>query len=309
MIDQEWLGNLNFIGTHGLHIEGLAGLGSEKVVFKATAPDGKELVIQTYRHHLGYHIREIPLLLSDKPLYDVRRLNRKLAQIVGDNSLDEMSADYDRLFSSVIRILFEGCTKGEQSRVDVPGVLAALSMFVTPASPEALPFLLGTPMMARRLQELATLSPDPANPISFWVRVNGPNFPIEAHADQIKGWATDILAYCRSANDRAPFEPESLSRNPMFVWGAAVTDEFFVDDELPAAVMFIEEEFGRLPSHPNVVQLLEQISAIASLMACVLKESKVDRLVKLCGMLGLMFDVHDREGKIVASSVPRRLDR
>jgi hypothetical protein len=50
MIDQEWLGNLDFVRPDGLHIKGLAGLGSEKVVLNATRPDGKQLVLQTYRH-------------------------------------------------------------------------------------------------------------------------------------------------------------------------------------------------------------------------------------------------------------------
>jgi len=83
MIDEAWLNSLDFAGVHGLHIKGLAGLGSEKVVFRASAADGKELVLKTYRHHLGYHIKEIPLHLSDKPMYDVERVNKKLLRLVG----------------------------------------------------------------------------------------------------------------------------------------------------------------------------------------------------------------------------------
>ena len=85
--------------------------------------------------------------------------------------------------------------------------------------------------------------------------------------------------------------------------GAAVTDGFFADDELPAAVAFVKEKFGALPSHPRVAQSLEQITAIAGLMACALTESELPRLVKLCGILGFMFDVYDRSGKVVASSM------
>src|SRR2546422_3113343 len=176
MIDQEWLRNLDFVRPDGLHIKGLVGIGSEKVVLKATARDGKELAMATYRHVLGYHIREIPTVLSDKPMYDVNRLNRKLAQLIGDDSLDEMTSEYDRLFSSVVRILYEGCTKDSQSKANVPMVVAGLSLLLIPSEPDAVPFLLATPMMKRRLQEIASLTLDPQKPVSMFVRVNGPNF-------------------------------------------------------------------------------------------------------------------------------------
>lgn len=302
MIDQEWLSNLDVVRPDGLHIKGLAGIGSEKVVLKTTTPDGKGLVLQTYRHVLGYHIREIPLIVSVKPLYDVNRLNRKLAQLVGDDTLDEMTSEYDRLFSSVIRILYQGCTRNAQSKANVPLVVATLSQLLTPSDPEALAFLLATPMMNRRLQALASLTPDPADPASMFVHVNGPNFPIDDLMDEVTEWARSMLEYCAGSKDNPPFEPATLSQNPLFIWGAAVTDGFFTDDELPSAVAFVRQQFGDLPSHPRVMQFLEQITAVATLMACVLDESELKRLVKLCGMLGFMFDVYDREGKVVASS-------
>jgi hypothetical protein len=307
VIDQEWLKNLDFVRPDGLHVKGLAGLGSEKVVLNATAPDGKELVLATYRHVLGYHIREIPMIISDKPMYDVNRLNRKLAQLVGDDTLDEMTSEYDRLFCSVIRILYNACTKNAESKANVPMVVTALSLFLTPTEPEALRFLLATAMMKRRLQELASLKPDPNDAASMFVHVNGPNFPINALMDQVTEWAKSVLVYCAEAKDQAPSEPESLSQNPLFVWGAAVMDGFFTDDELPAAAGFVKEKFGELPSHPRVGQFLEQIAAVAGLMACALKESGIRRLVKFCGMLGFMFDVHDGSGKVVASSMPGSL--
>jgi len=74
-----------------------------------------------------------------------------------------MTSEYDRLFSSVIRILYQGCTQNAQSKANVPLVVATLSMLLTPSDPGALPFLLATPMMSRRLRELAGLTPDPAN--------------------------------------------------------------------------------------------------------------------------------------------------
>jgi hypothetical protein len=154
------------------------------------------LVLQTYRNVLGYHIREIPMVLSEKPMYDVNRLNRKLAQLIGDETLDEMTSEYDRLFCSVIRILYQGCTQNADNKANVPMVVATLSMLLTPSDPEALPFLLATPMMNRRMQELAGLTPDPANFASRFVHVNGPNFPIDALMDEVTEWAQSMLAYC-----------------------------------------------------------------------------------------------------------------
>jgi hypothetical protein len=303
MIDQEWLSSLDFIRPDGMHVKGLAGIGSEKVVLNVTAADGKKLVLSTYRHVLGYHIREIPMVISEKPMYDVDRLNRKLFQLVGDDTLDEMTAEYDRVFSSVIRILYQSCTQSAESKANIPMVVGALSLFLAPSDPDALPFLLATPMMKRRLEDLANLTPDPDDAASMFVHVNGPNFPIAALMQQVTEWARSMLKYCADAQSRAPFEPATLSQNPLFIWGAAVTDGFFADEELPRAVAFIEERFGRLPSHPRMLQFLEQIKAIATLMACALKESELERLMKICGMLGFMFDVHDGDGRIVASSM------
>jgi len=294
---------LDFVRPDGMHIKGLSGIGSEKVVLKAIAADGEELALMTYWHILGYHIREIAIVISEKPMYDVDRLNRKLFQLVGDDTLDEMTAEYDRVFSSVIRILYQGCTQSAESKANVPLVVGALSMLLAPSDPDALPFLLATPMMKRRLEDLANLTPDPDDPASMFVHVNGPNFPIDGLAQQVTEWAKTMLKYCADPQSQAPFEPATLSQNPVFVWGAAVTDGFFTDEELPRAVAFIKERFGRLPTHPRMLQFLEQITAIATLMACTLKESELGRLMKLCGMLGFMFDVHDRDGRIVGSSM------
>ena len=243
------------------------------------------------------------MVISEKPMYDVGRLNRKLFQLVGDDTLDEMTAEYDRVFSSVIRIVYQGCTQSVASKANMPMVIKALSLFIAPSNPDALPFLLATPMMKRRLEDLANLKPDPDDPSSMFVHVNGPNFPIDALMEEVTEWASGMLKYCADAQAHAPLEPATLSQNPLFIWGAAVTDGFLADEELPDAVAFVEERFGRLPSHPRMLQFLEQIAAIATLMACVLKNSELDRLMRLCGMLGFMFDVQDRDGRTVGSSM------
>src|ERR1051325_3377815 len=277
MIDEEWLKGLDFLGVGGIHIKGLAGLGSEKVVFRAEHPDGTDVVLKTYRHHLGYHIREIPLLLSETPRYDIDRLNNKLLSLVGNEVIDAMTCDYDRMFSSVVRILHTMAEKGV-SPENTHLMLPLLGANLIPDCPEALSFLFSTPMMRRRIDEIATLSPAEPSNIAAWLpTVNGPNFPISDMVDRLREWARNLSKSQQASVQTAPMEPNSLSNNPLFIWGAAVTDGFFTDDELPKAKAFIEAQFGRLPSHPRVAVLMEQASAIASLLACVLNESKVER--------------------------------
>ena len=100
-----------------------------------------------------------------------------------------MTSEYDRLFCSLIRILYNACTQNAESKANVPMVVAGLSLFLAPMERDALRFLLATPMMNRRLQELASLKPDPNDAASMFVHVNGPNFPIDALMDEVIGRA------------------------------------------------------------------------------------------------------------------------
>ena len=306
MIDEEWLKQLDFVGVGGMRIHGLVGLGAESIVLGSTAPDGRELVTKVRRHHLGLHIREIPLFLSDKPLYDVGRVNKKLLGMIGSSTFDEQTSEYDRMFSSILNILHKMERVDEQSiELTASMVSILLGNRLTPYCPEAIHFGLATPQVARRLGEIASLSApgENADPREFFPRVNGPNFPIEGVYSSLIAWANTMLKLRQALVPTAPFEPGTLAENPMFIWGAAVMDGFFTDDELPKVTAFIEQNFGPLPNHSKVSVFMEQIDAISHLLAGVLKESKVERFVTLCGMLGFMFEVHDPDGKQVASSM------
>lgn len=304
MIDEEWLKRLDFVGVGGLRIHGLAGLGSDNVVFNATAPDGKRLVTKVRRHHLGFHIKEIPLFLSEKPLYEPSRVNNKLLGLVGNTSFDEMTCEYDRMFSSIVNIMHTA----ERADGGAAEVMAALLPMMlghklTPYCPEAFQFALATPFVERRFAEIASL-PDPGDdPLQMIPRVNGSNFPITGHRDSLVRWAQSMLEMRRRLLSTASFEPETLADNPMFIWGAAVMDGFFTDDELPQTVAFIEKHFGKLPKHAKAGVLMEQIDALGHLLVGVLKNAEVQRFIKLCGMLGFLFQINDADGREVASSM------
>ena len=79
-------------------------------------------------------------------------------------------------------------------------------------------------------------------------------------------------------------------------------DGFFTDDELPQVVRFVETTMGRLRTLTDADLFLKQITAVAAALTCV-SDCEIDRLVKLCGLLGFHFDVHDQTGRLVASSV------
>lgn len=300
MIDEEWLRNLNFKGMQGCRIKGLVGIGAEKVSLGAIAPDGKQLVIQTYRHLLGYHIREIPLLLSEIPLYDLNTLNRKLKQQVGRTDFDENTSEWDRVFSSLMRWLFTIFEKVQSPR-EMAMTITTFGGSVTPFCPEALLFAVTTPFVRRRFEEIATL-PSPSSDFP-WPRVNGPNFPIEESHELLIRWAETMLAAIDILKPIAPLEPDTLPKNPAFIWGGAVMDSFFTDQELPKAVEFIEAEFGRIPKSDRAGVVMEQMCAMASLLVRFLDRSEIDRLMQLCALLGLLFDVQDKNGEVVASSM------
>jgi len=86
----------------------------------------------------------------------------------------------------------------------------------------------------------------------------------------------------------APLSPQTLSSNPLFVWGAAVMDGFFTDDELPRVVKFVEAMMGRLRALPDADLFLRQITAVAAALTSV-SDCDIKRLMKLCGLLGFHF--------------------
>jgi hypothetical protein len=286
MIDEDWLKTLDFIGVNGLHFHGLVGTGAFAIVLRATSPEGEELAIKVRRHHLGFHLREIPLFMSDKPMYDVDRVNRKLSKLMGNDNLDEMTSEYDKLFDVLMTVFHD---EGKDDPMCVP----LLGQRRTPRCPEAWPFLFGTPMMRRRLTGLPSLTE------GFIAEVVGGDLD-----PTIGLWKRELAQASKVLSILAPLSPEKLTSNPLFIWGAAVMDGFFTDNELPQVVKFLNNTAGPLSLLPDADLFLKQIIALSTALTCV-RDCEIDRLVKLCGMLGYYFDVHDQMGRLVATAVPQ----
>jgi len=276
MIDEEWLSELRFEAYGGSHVVGLAGLGSEHVVLKAIEADGEEIVLKTSRHGLGFHIRELPLYLTAKKEYDLGRVNDKLRQLVGRDDVDEMTMEYDRLACSVLSNLhMQGMT-----------VLLMKAAAMGLLENEMTAFL-KSPGIRRRLQHWAAMRAEANDITDLIIRVNGAHFPIADERIELIQWAKASL----KAIDALPMpalRPDLLTKNPLYVWGAAAMDGFFTDDELPAVAAYIEKHFGRLTDRDDCRLLLDQVSAIAQLLVFFLEETEVDRFVKLCAECGFI---------------------
>jgi len=271
MIDEEWLGELSFETLSGVRITGLAGYGNEKIQLKGILPDGTQVVVGTYKHHLGYHIREIPPFLSGRPLYNVETVNRKLCGLMGCGFVDAICSDYDRVYASIVKWLH---TKLNQNVHEVSAVIRSMGAIITPACPEALHFILASSGMKRRFEEIASL-PDGKDIRLMLPRVNLPNFPIDGYREELVAWGRRMLEVSASLAEDAPLEPEGLEQNILYVWGAAALDGFFTDAELPLVKQILEEQFGTLMAHPKRDIWVGQIDAVAHLMACFLEKSQV----------------------------------
>jgi hypothetical protein len=283
MIDEEWLKELRFDTLGGAKITGLAGTGGEHVVLNAEGPNGEQLVVKTYRYALAFHIKEIPPFMTETPQYEVQRVNEKLARLVGRNDLDLIMSEYHRLHSSVMRILHgDGITGQEMMKAMLAGVLLGVD--------DELRFFVRTPGMRRRLEEWAAMRRERVEDEDWLMHVNGPNFYFYASREHLVDWADKTLKEI-DALPATNLRPDLLSQNPLYVWGGAVMDHFFTDDEIPQAVEFIERRFGRIPSHEHVFEFTMQCGAIADLMSTFLKKSEVQRFARLCAAAGVHFEV------------------
>lgn len=286
MIDREWLAKLDFESIAGKVVE--TKLGTEKVVFIVENDKGEQHAMKTLKNHLGFHICEIPPMLTKNPIYDVDIVNDKLNKMLGNPFYDAMPHDYDRLYSLLTKILFE---KGVQ------GVIASL---FSSESTETLPFILGTPGIKRRIHELKELTSSKSFNEDRPIDINGPNFPIKIWPGVTKWEGVNldsISAFCSG------YEPQTLHDNPLFIWGGAILDGFFNNDELKHAAKYINANFGNIPSRSDANVLVSQIDAISSLLVQFFDNIKIERLVKFCAYCGVIFDVHDKKGNDVCSGL------
>jgi hypothetical protein len=293
-LDEEWLNSLRFTAIGGVEVDGLQGVGSEKVVLRGDMPTGEKVVLQTFRWHLGYYIKEIPPFLLDGASHDPDRLNIKLSNLVGDQLIDQACGEYHRLFSLLVaKILEDGLLS-----------LTMPSIFIVNLT-DAVPFLIATPGIRLRLQDIAYLAEeDDGNP---FVTLNAP-FRISNFRRRVRELAAKALAELEHLPPpNGDFEPERFADDPLVAWTAAVMDGFFTEDQFDIAANFIEQKFGALTADPRAGVRLLQLSALLDAYAYFLRKEEdrasVRRAVQFLARCKCVMDVSDHNGKLIASGM------
>jgi hypothetical protein len=300
MIDENWLGTVRGTTPEGYEIIGLLGVGAEKVVFEAKSADGQEVAMATPRWTLAYHIQEPSLALTTEPLYSVVNLNEKIHNLVGHRVWHRWVFWYHKLHVRYLRII---------QKYGIPGCIASS---MTQDSIEYVPFFLKSPGMDERLIELAEwpepVASDP-NSILIYIPEDLVVEPLRDTVWTARNWAAKAIEAIRQYPDRVPYTPSRLYYNPLILWGGAILDDFFVDEEIEEVAEFITHRFGRLSKREDVFELQGQFFCIASMLAQYF-EGKIDkqigRWLKLAGLCGIHGEITDSSGRTVATNFPMK---
>ena len=245
MIDEEWLKSLRFempgIGT----VTGLAGVGSQSVVLNCTDLEGQEVVLQYPRRSLAWHLKEVPRNFGWEPGHSIDRVNRKLLTAIGSPSIDENCYIYNQVFNTTLGQLLE------------KSLSAWLSEAKTQDYVHPLAYLVQTDIVVRRTQDILSSNVksqfDSAGKEFFgWL------FPVDT-IHRVAEILQDMKLVCTLEDMvalRQDLAPDKLSRNPLFVWGAAVLEGMIDEDEYEATAAFLKDRFPEMqqPTHTLAMQ-------------------------------------------------------
>src|SRR6266516_2014735 len=301
MIDEEWLRGLQFDSPQG-RVNGIVSVSGEAILFRCTGPDGTDLVWKVRYGHLGMSLalRELPMTLTLKPEYDLQRLNNKLLRFVGNPSLDSTLRPYGSLYTPLIAQLHQHGVAGLLRRDEIAKYRQDLI------------FILRTPGIQVRLQDMAALKRGPRSQeeSQFLKEVSfSPEMFIRTIPLRLFGWPVvindvrdiryrivlrarkNLWAIRRLPHAHPDLYPEKLPENPLYLWGAAIVDGFFTDEELPAVTDFLTNHFGSLPQHPQAETFARQLIALLHLLQQSEEPHYTYRFIKLCQMTGLITDI------------------
>lgn len=212
MIDEEWLSSLEFESPDFGHIRGLAGVGGYLVALNLDTYSGEEKVLK-FRRELWYlpcYLRELPLWLTRAPAYDLDRLNRKLAGLVGDPNLHIYVEQYNRLHDRLVGDLV-GDTDPRGARLN-----DALT------DPDWM-FLCRMPPVLERLSDVSRSD--------------------DRHRRAI---ADKVLAALARLRPTMPLLPERVYDNPLLVWAGAILGGYYSKEQFESAAMAVRNEFSKL---------------------------------------------------------------
>jgi hypothetical protein len=261
MIEEAWLNSISLDTPSGRRKLRFVRGEIDAIVLTS---DTSGATLETFpAQHLGFHIAEVPLFVSEAPVYDLARLNAKLTTLLGNPAVDEITAPYAELYDAIVMVLREG------------GPTQLFETTWHPQRIENVPFILHSPGLTRKLEAMV------ARP-----------------ADAV--WTSKVRAEIAAIRqDNPDIAPATLLESPLYVWGGAALDGFITDAEMLAAGRFVADLVAGAPQRFDKWRLIFQAVAIAHLVAQYVPKAPVDRFVKLCSSAGFHIEVRDGSKRVV----------
>jgi hypothetical protein len=258
MLDDQWLKDVRFDLGEGYRVDGIH-IGGTNAAIKVIYPDGQSWAIRLPRELFRFasYIRELPNWIGPVPQYAVERLNRKLANIVGEPEIHRVVGIYDTFYYSILESLFH-------ARKEDPFAVTTES----DAARDAWRFIIQTPPVAHRLAAYASSGTD----------------------GERRAWAEASLRHLKQAGPGDPsLSPDTLLDNPLVVWGGAVSEGFFTKAQLPEAVAAVRQYLNSLPDK-QVRICLEQMAVLILMFRGIQDLPAPVSLAVLCDATGFFED-------------------
>ena len=171
VLDEDWLKSLrfelpdDFMETRrNLKVTGLAGVGSTAIVFNIEDENGEKLAAKIY-HELGFFLKEIPPGFIKGGECNINRINQKLYYLIGNPLVDDMCFQYKRLYAYIFSSIYGAYQthKDEKLTNMTDEHFAICSFMYRHKLNEESSFILKTPGIKRKLNDLMSLSLNPIN--------------------------------------------------------------------------------------------------------------------------------------------------
>jgi hypothetical protein len=320
MLDEDWLKSLRFELPDDFmeirekwKVTGLAGVGSTAVVFNVESENGEDLVIKIY-HQLSFFLKEVPPWLIKGGECNIDRINQKLYYLIGNPLIDDMCYQYKRLYAYMFSSIYGAYQIHKKDKLTnmTDEHFAVFSFMYNHKLNKESSFILKTPGIKRKLNDLMSLSPNPidqscgedlrSESLDF-------NFPFEISVDrkEITPLAESILSSIEELVPDLPYlKPESIINNPLYIWGAAVMDDLITEETMPIAISFIREKFGNLSKHPEMENWISQLAWFANLYVQCLDQgqnneiSRIKKFLRFCLHAGYVFPIYDKDGNMIS---------
>jgi hypothetical protein len=265
--DDEWLDEqLRLELPNGYRLDGLLGGGGRTIVASATHPKHGGIALKMDRKMFTFPclVRELPIWLTGAPLYDLGRLNRKLARLIGDPQLPYAVEAYNGLFTAPLEVLRE-------NRITDLTTFAAQELDV-----RSLRFIFRAPPFLEKLHELSSAVAWPDNG-PLWATSDD---SVTHASAEVINWAKAALNSVGEIEEDSELVPGTMLDNPLLVWGGAAMEGFFSRTEFPAAAQAVRDQLELLPAAECSV-FAYQATAVVHCIRKVLSHARASRMAML----------------------------